>query len=388
MKQLNKLNYKFELIKDIAIRHLKERFHKKLPAKDPQRILIAAKFLLGDFVMLVPLIQAVKKKYPKAGISLLIPKPFISLAKTITEVDELIEINEKNADWLKKIKKEHPLSWDIGILPFQTAYTPLFYALGVKSIISFPDPKGRYRKLIHQAVPIPNKAEHLSLLMLQLLTDHPISAEDLKQTYFNLIETSSPVSLPTRYIVIHPGAGGKTRLWPAKNYAFIADQLAKAGYWIVFTGSKAEVPLIEDITKNMSSTHFLSMAGQTDLLNFALILQEAQLVLGPDTGALHLARAVDTWSIALMGSAQSELYGPHEKLHNLKKSKFLYIDHLTCRDKKTVFQHAIPGVHNCTRPSCPYAEHPCMNNISPEKVLTTIQEFPHMHLSTRDPELL
>ncbi len=374
---MSKLLYQLRLQFRILMRRFKAFFFKAPPVTDIRHIVIGATTLLGDLVMTAPLIRATQWQYPQAKIFVLVRPGCKELAECIPEVHQAIVVQFNDPAWLN-IFIQQAQHWDLAIVPFETKLIPLFYGAGIKTIRSFPDPKGRHNDQIHQKIAIPDKVQHLSLLMLQLLAPIDILPE-LKTPH--LIPKAAdllPLLKNTEYIVIHPGAGGETRRWPLEHYAHIADHFAALNYNIVLSGAQNEQELTTGIAKAMKLKNVLDLSGKTSLPELAALLKNAVLVIGPDTGALHLARALDTYSLTLLGSSQAELFAPHPKLHDLNKSKFLYIPDLPCRDKKTVFHYAIPGVRKCDRKRCLLIEHPCMRQISVESVLTVLKEFSHL----------
>ena len=118
-------------------------------------------------------------------------------------------------------------------------------------------------------------------------------------------------ALETRPLVaIHPGAGAAIKQWPPEHWAGIARRLIKqAGAQILLTGSGAERRLVEDV-KNALGLPVLDAAGQTSLGQLAALLARARLVLGSDSGPLHLAVAVGAPTVHLYGPVDSGRFGP------------------------------------------------------------------------------
>ena len=377
---MSNILYKVRLQTKILLRRFKERSAKPPKISAPHYIVIGATTLLGDLMMMAPLIKATHWHYPNAKITLVVRTPYQALAEQMIGVDHVIAMpGVKRYRWLKTFEKALQ-ACDLAIVPFEAKLIPLFYAAGVKNILSFPDPKGRHAYQIHQTMAVPSQVQHLSLLMLQLLP--PVNdLTILKAPYLISDEADLPASVKgLDYIVIHPGAGGKNRAWPLAYYASVADQLVAWGYTVVLTGAPHEQPLTTTIKNNMITQGGLDLCGRLSLPQLASLLKKAALVIGPDTGVLHLARAVEAPNLALLGGAQRELYAPQGDLYEAEKSKFLYIDGLNCRNLTGLFGYVIPGVSNCNRPACLFEDHPCMKKITVEAVLEKVKEFPHVHV--------
>lgn len=112
------------------------------------------------------------------------------------------------------------------------------------------------------------------------------------------------------WIAIHPGAGAPVKRWRPEAWAQLGDTLAReAGAQIVLTGASSELALCQAVAAYMRSTPLI-LAGQTDLGTLAAIYTRCLLVLGPDSGPLHLAVAMGTPTIHLYGPADPTQFGP------------------------------------------------------------------------------
>lgn len=123
-----------------------------------------------------------------------------------------------------------------------------------------------------------------------------------------LIHLASPSVLPeelreTPFAVFHPDAFGVKPRWPAKHYADLAGKLHRHWGWkIVLIGSEAS-PEILSLFENSSlpRENWSDRRGKDNLLSTAHILSQARLVVSRDSGPAHLAAAVETPLVCLMG---------------------------------------------------------------------------------------
>jgi len=113
-----------------------------------------------------------------------------------------------------------------------------------------------------------------------------------------------------RLIAIHPGAGAAVKQWPADAWAAVATQLGpEIGARIVLTGSVGERPLAQEIAAQLSPAP-LDATDQTDLEQLGALLARCSLVLGADSGPLHLAVAVGAPTVHLHGPVSARKFGP------------------------------------------------------------------------------
>jgi lipopolysaccharide heptosyltransferase III len=111
-----------------------------------------------------------------------------------------------------------------------------------------------------------------------------------------------------QFAVIHPGSGAPVKLWPVERWAQMADRISDAGYAVVLTGSESEVPLLRRVASSAGSVR--SLGGQTTIRELAAVFEQAQAVLGVDSGPLHLAVAVGAPTAHLYGPSDVATYGP------------------------------------------------------------------------------
>jgi len=130
------------------------------------------------------------------------------------------------------------------------------------------------------------------------------------------------VSPGDRLVGIHAGWGGRkhsienTRLksWPPERFARIAGWLAEsAGARVVLTGSPADRALTEFIqagARRGSSNPVLNWAGELSLLELAALIRRLDLFLAIDSGPAHMAAALGTPLVTLLGPAIIEQTRP------------------------------------------------------------------------------
>jgi lipopolysaccharide heptosyltransferase I len=112
-----------------------------------------------------------------------------------------------------------------------------------------------------------------------------------------------------RFAIINPGAGWKTKLWPAERYAQIADWLWEEKRMISFvTYGAGEEELAKAVVMGARSGAAREFAST--LKQFVALARRAALFVGADTGPLHLAAASGTPIVGLYGPTLPERNGP------------------------------------------------------------------------------
>ncbi len=111
-------------------------------------------------------------------------------------------------------------------------------------------------------------------------------------------------------VALHPGSGWPTKRWKAERFAEVGDELARRlGTKVILTGTGAELSEVLGIVERMKQKAIIA-AGETTLGQLAATLQRCALVVGVDSGALHLAVAMGTPSVHLFGPSDCAAFGP------------------------------------------------------------------------------
>jgi lipopolysaccharide heptosyltransferase II len=166
-----------------------------------------------------------------------------------------------------------------------------------------------------------------------------------------LLSTTEPSA---GFLCLHPGAGAPVKLWRADGFAQVGDALARNhGLQVVITGSSSERGLAETIAQQMDPRP-LVLAGRTTIDELAAVFARCRLVIGVDSGPLHLAVSQGVPTIHLFGPTDSHLFGPWGD----PARHFVIVSNMDC----------VP----CNRLDYPpqeLADHPCVRSIPSAAVL-------------------
>lgn len=124
------------------------------------------------------------------------------------------------------------------------------------------------------------------------------------------LDLLGPVESNRRFVCVHPGAGAPVKLWRPEAFAQVADMIVQRhGVHIVITGSAAERGLAESIAGRMDSEP-LVLAGRTSLGALAAVMRRCELVVGVDSGPLHVAVSQGVPTVHLFGPVDHHTFGP------------------------------------------------------------------------------
>jgi lipopolysaccharide heptosyltransferase II len=110
-------------------------------------------------------------------------------------------------------------------------------------------------------------------------------------------------------LVLHPGSGAALKAWPLDAFAAAGRSIAtQLGARVVVTGSASEHMLAADLCGRLPGA--LNLAGRLTWSQLEAVLARATLVVGVDSGPLHLAVAAGTPSVVLFGPADPVQFAP------------------------------------------------------------------------------
>ena len=131
-----------------------------------------------------------------------------------------------------------------------------------------------------------------------------------------------------RWLALGPGARWAPKCWSPENYVELANQLTDYFDAIILLGSQDDMNTCQHISESLVLPH-RNLAGKTDLLQAAAILEQAQLFVGSDSGLGHLAAASGTATLTVFGPGDPERYHPWHPQARWVQSKNDSIDNVT-----------------------------------------------------------
>ena len=104
-------------------------------------------------------------------------------------------------------------------------------------------------------------------------------------------------SLPgDKWLVIVPGNANTKKVWPVENYTALINSFADSFTGVIFEGSWQEKQYADEICAQINLP-YVNLAGRTNLLQAAAVINKASLFVGSDSGLGHIAGAVSTPSL-------------------------------------------------------------------------------------------
>jgi lipopolysaccharide heptosyltransferase II len=282
----------------------------------PFRILIRSSNWLGDAVMGVPAVRAIKNGRPDVHVTMAAPEKITAMWKLIPEVDAIIPLPDTSLPSVVKLLKQQ-MPFDVAILfPNSLRVALETWLSGIPRRVGY---RGHWRSwLVNQIVREPRKPgppEHHSLRFLRIAGECGAETANAQRPTPNSQHPTgnqlSTVHYPPPKLGLCPGAEyGPAKRWLPERFAEAAAKITaqSSGQWILF-GTKNDAAIGEQIAATIGD-HCVNRIGQTTLDQLIAELRDCRLLLTNDTGTMHLAALLGVPVVAIFGSTEPRLTGP------------------------------------------------------------------------------
>lgn len=333
-------------------------------------ILIVKLSAIGDVIHALPVAGALKQHFPQARITWVVEKPAYDLLTNNPHIEEIIIFDKPRFKTLQGlcqnapafIQNLHSRRFDLA-LDLQGLFksAAISYLSGAPRRLVYCNTR-EMSHLFAQKVCGPHAKGHIVeqyLDVVRALGCHVQQAQwaiqptIAEQQSAEAIAMQAGFSLDEPYVVFAPGANWPNKRWPADHFAAIADWLASQGYKAVIVGGPGDQELARAIMAGAAVKPTV-IVGQTTLKQLAYITSKARALIGGDTGPTHLAAAMKTPVIALMGPTDAQRNGPYGQL-----------------DRALATTHSC---HGCWKRSCS-KNLDCLAGISVESVRTALAKL-------------
>jgi ADP-heptose:LPS heptosyltransferase len=342
-----------------------------LPAK-LGRVLVAHNLLLGDTLMLTPLLAKLRANHPGAEITLLAAPPFVALYQGRPYGVRALPFSPKSSATTRALLEED--AFDLAVVVGDNRYSWLAAAMRARHIVAHSgDSSWRKDVFVDEQRPYPQSPEAWGDMVASLVdgVEPPrYSRSDWPAPAF------APFERPARpYAVLHVGASTPLKYWVASRWMEVAADLERRGVDTVWSGGRGEESVVSAIDPEGRHASF---AGRLDLAQLWHLIAGARVLIAPDTGVAHLGRATFTPSITLYGPGSAVLCGSGDFWSDAPQ-RALTVDPFPCRDQRILFRRELDWVRRCTRSTSECAAPRCMEAIGVDRVLAALDELLSSH---------
>ena len=282
------------------------------------KIFIRCPNWLGDIIMAIPAIRALKQIFPKHELWCYARREYAPILKKLDVVTGIIDFEKKTVfneiyNNLEKIKSHNfekaivfPNSWTSALLPF-LANIPERYGYNV-----------RYRKIFFtHPIDLPYNVVELHQVYYYLSLVRGIKNEHFDDLPVIKVLDEEVILFKKKFCLedkklcsFVPGAAyGKAKCWFVERYIELGKKLVKKGYFIILIGGKNDRDTCHIIEKGIKF-NVLNLAGETKIEDLPVILKSCKFTIANDSGPMHVSAAVKTPVIGIFGSTNPKATYP------------------------------------------------------------------------------
>jgi heptosyltransferase-1 len=301
---------------------------------EPTRIVLIKPSALGDIMHSLPVLSALRRRFPHAHIAWIVNRLYEPLLRNHTDLNEVIPFDRNQTRQ--------------GIVPGLMSFTRFLHSLRPKNFDLAIDLQGLLRTGLmtfatgaKRRIGLASAREGATWFYNEVIDDRStphavdrywqvaqaIGAEGDK--VFNLpLEPAACqwvhnllAGLPRPWLAVGVGSRWLTKRWPPGHFAHLAQKAQQAfGGTILFVGAPDERELAERAASLIASQS-LNVTGQTTLPQLAALLAQADVMLANDTGPLHLAVALGRPVVAPYTCTKVVRTGPYGQEQNAVETK-------------------------------------------------------------------
>ncbi len=336
---------------------------------------------LGDLILTLPTLKAIKDRYPRAHIAWLVQGALQDVLSGNPYLDEIISVDllsvtDKYATpttWLKGgIRFLHNLRkaqrifqekrFDV-VLEFQALFKSGIFAFLNRGAERYGFKNARELSHLFLTRPtfIKDKSRHAVYNYLQFAryfdcpTDEigfPIYIPPEDEAYIDRLLLQEGIKPGDLTIFLSATARWRSKFWEQEVFARLGDELVRRyGAKLIFSGLPSEVGYLQ-VIREMMQEDAIIMAGRTNIKQFFALVRRCRLYVGVDSGAMHAAAAFGIPVVALFGPSNPRWIGPFGQ-------------------EKGIIRLDLPCAP-CNKRDCP--DRSCMRGITPEMVLEKVEE--------------
>jgi len=324
--------------------------------KNMTNILVIKFSSLGDLILIIPSLKAIREKFPQANIHLLTLKKYASLFYECPYINKVIGVDSS----YKKLKNIFRISFSLlkesydYIIDFQNNLASHMIAF-----LSFPRYSFGYRRKLGFLLTKKIKWEKTSPLESQerLLSLLGIKIKEKKLCFWDLKERDFPAFLKKKKnligINVSAASGWQTKNWPLSHIEKLVKLLISSfpQYDVLLLGDKQALKITKDL--KLEHPRLFNLCGKTTLKELVSLIKHLDVLVTPDSAPLHIGLALGIPTIGL--------FGPTNPSQHIEKNEnfFLIFKKLSCSF--------------CYRRKCRRRE--CMERISPQEVFKMIKKI-------------
>ncbi len=330
----------------------------KILSKDNIRnILLIQLGDIGDVVLTLPAIRALKENFPRANIIVAVREKAKELIEDCPWAAGVVSINEEKRSWMAELFHQREFFRNLRKSNFDMAIDMktgdrgaiLAFLSGARQRMGLYAHDGklwRNRVFTHLALPYQAPGRHMAQHYLSLLdvygirTDHvwpehhPSEAR-LREAQTLLRNEGVPYDRPI--VAVQPFSLWKYKEWSSKNYAGLINWLiSNYNVSVIITGSREERTKADGLTKECPLNTY-NLAGKTSIGTLGAVFKNCKMFIGVDSAGMHIAAAVGVPTVSIFGPSSTIDWAPRGVQHRFVRKDLPCIpcQNKGCEDSET-----------------------------------------------------
>lgn len=296
-----------------------------------KNILIIKPSSLGDIVLALPALSALRKSFPDAKISWLIRPEFAPLLKNHPHLTEtiLFDRNFLAKAWynprsfaalmslVRQLREKH---FD-AVIDLQGLFRTAFLAKLSGCPVRFGMKNAREFASLFYTHKVLQNSDSIHLVDYYLKIVKAAGAQDTGVQFVLPVDAFAANSVnrlladnnvsPSHYVVFVPSSARPDKCWPAEQFTSLAEKISPLFHLpIVAVGTKSEKSIVGKI-KTSAHVTIVDLAGLTNLGELVALIKSARLVISNDTGAGHIAAALGRPLVMIFGPTNPNRVYPY-----------------------------------------------------------------------------
>ena len=315
---------------------------RRVAPRAPERVLIAHDLLLGDTIMLTPLLAKCRERLPSADIVMTCMPAYSGLYAMRPYGVRVVPYDPRDIRSLRTLRSE--AAFDLALIPGDNRYSWLARSLGARWVVGFSGGDAPYKDWpVDELRSYPDVPTAWADLVAGLIDGPPPARYRPADWPAPPADAFDAPAEP--YCVIHAGASSALKQWPPDRWSEVAHRLTSLGLRIVLSAGPGEAHLLDEIDAPRAHQRF---AGNLSLPQMWHLLERARLLIVPDTGIAHLGRLVGVPTLALFGPGSAMLCGAGDFWRGSPFTA-LTIPNFPCRDQTVTMRRNISWIRRCER---------------------------------------
>jgi heptosyltransferase-1 len=332
---------------------------------DYRRVLLIKPSSLGDIVHAMPVVSALKVRWPDAHLTWFVKRQWADLVHRFEDVDRIWPVDSTVGGWLGQVRALRGEGFDL-VIDLQGLFRSgaLAWLSGSPVRIGFANGREGSPCFYTHRVPVSSMEMHAVDRYLLVAAALGASPQSKPQFRFKKLEEDlaairdlcekNKFSVQKSWVAISITARWPTKRWPLSSFAAVIDQLTREGLGpIVLIGSSDEKHEAGQL-KAITTSSFVDLTGAVPLGFLPALLSRASVLITNDSGPMHIAAAVGTPVVALFGPTSPIRTGPYGSGH-------------------AVLNHKV----SCSPCFSRYCENTaylaCLTNITPDQVMSAVR---------------